>query len=178
MSSSIVPNGDVVNGDDQRRRLLNIYMCGSIRGGRQDIAYYIKLAEILEKYGTVLTPFVADPKVTDEHELDNRAIFLRDTELLQKADIFIAECTVTSLGVGFEIGWAMRHRDFPVLCLYRPSPDNKPKVSALVLGIDDGDMYRVRKYHDVNELPAIIKEFVDFYWNDYILRKVKKHLED
>ena len=47
-----------------------IYLCGSIRGGRQDVEIYGKIAEKLKKYGTVLTPFVADPNVRDEGKVD------------------------------------------------------------------------------------------------------------
>lgn len=41
-----------------------IYFCGSIRAGRQDVALYGRIVDALKQYGTVLTPFVADPKVT------------------------------------------------------------------------------------------------------------------
>ena len=44
---------------------LRIYFCGSMRAGRQDVDLYGTLVEKLETFGTVLTPFVADKKITN-----------------------------------------------------------------------------------------------------------------
>ena len=38
---------------------LGIYFCGSIRGGREDVDLYQRIVAKLDKYGEVLTPFVA-----------------------------------------------------------------------------------------------------------------------
>ncbi|ROT65683.1 putative 2 [Penaeus vannamei] len=43
---------------------LKVYFCGSIRAGRGDVEIYGRIVEMLGKYGTVLTPFVADPNLT------------------------------------------------------------------------------------------------------------------
>ena len=45
---------------------INIYFCGSIRGGRQDINYYIPIVEHLKTRGHVLTEVIADPTLTKE----------------------------------------------------------------------------------------------------------------
>ena len=48
-----------------------IYFCGSMRAGRQDVDLYQTICDKLGKYGEVLTPFVADKKIThlgSEHE--------------------------------------------------------------------------------------------------------------
>ena len=43
---------------------LNIYFAGSISGGREDAAIYKEIYEKLKQYGTVLSPFVADPSLS------------------------------------------------------------------------------------------------------------------
>jgi hypothetical protein len=44
-----------------------------------------------------------------------------DMQWLEASTAVVAECTVPSLGVGYEI--AMAHtRGKPILCLYRPAP--------------------------------------------------------
>ncbi len=42
---------------------MNIYFCGSIRGGRQDVAIYQQIVGCLKTYGTVLTEHVAFPEL-------------------------------------------------------------------------------------------------------------------
>ena len=66
-----------------------IYFCGSIRAGRQDVELYARMIGKLDGYGTVLTPFVGDKKITvkgSEHEGGDKGIHDRDVELLQKSD--------------------------------------------------------------------------------------------
>uniref|UniRef100_A0A672NEP6 2'-deoxynucleoside 5'-phosphate N-hydrolase 1 n=1 Tax=Sinocyclocheilus grahami TaxID=75366 RepID=A0A672NEP6_SINGR len=38
---------------------MNIYFCGSIRGGRQDVSVYQRIVKKLQQYGTVLTEHVS-----------------------------------------------------------------------------------------------------------------------
>lgn len=42
---------------------MNIYFCGSIRGGRQDVAIYQQIVACLKEYGAVLTEHVAFPEL-------------------------------------------------------------------------------------------------------------------
>jgi hypothetical protein len=42
---------------------MNIYFCGSIRGGRQDVAIYQQIVACLKTYGIVLTEHVAFPEL-------------------------------------------------------------------------------------------------------------------
>ncbi len=107
----------------------NIYFCGSIRAGRQDADLYARIIKKLEAYGEVLTPFVAD-KSLDETGLTeggltgDRAIHDRDVRLLKESDRVVAECTIPSHGVGYEIGRAVA-MEKPILCLHRPSGEKR-----------------------------------------------------
>ena len=87
-----------------------IYFCGSMRAGRQDVDLYGTLVEKLSRHGEVLTPFVADKSITDlgsEHDGGDRGIHDRDVALLRQCSVVVAEVTVPSLGVGYEIGRAV-----------------------------------------------------------------------
>ena len=42
---------------------MNIYFCGSIRGGRQDVAIYQQIVTCLKPFGKVLTEHVAFPEL-------------------------------------------------------------------------------------------------------------------
>ena len=42
---------------------LRIYFAGSIRGGRDDVQLYVKIIQLLQMYGAVLTEHMADPNL-------------------------------------------------------------------------------------------------------------------
>ena len=134
---------------------MKIYFAGAIRGGREDVALYLKLVELLQAYGMVLTEHVADEQLTSLGEAtDDRAIHDRDLAWLKEADCLVAEVTTPSLGVGFEIGkateWGMR-----VLCLFRPGAGRT--LSALIAG---SDRVTVREYRTPDEAKQIFEWFL------------------
>jgi 2'-deoxynucleoside 5'-phosphate N-hydrolase len=140
----------------QRRvaEFMKIYFAGAIRGGREDVALYFELVELLRPYGTILTEHIADGELTSLGEtFDDRAIHDRDLAWLKEADCLVAEVTTPSLGVGFEIGkateWGKR-----VLCLFRPVRGRL--LSALVAG---SVAVTVREYQSVAEAEEILREF-------------------
>jgi len=133
---------------------LHIYFCGSIRGGRSDVSLYSRLIEMLEGHGNVLTEHVgAEDVEATETEMTDTAIHDQDLAWLREADIVVAEVTVPSLGVGYEIGKATAWEK-PVLCLYRPSGDHE--LSAMIRGSPE----RVVDYSDPVELESVFHEFI------------------
>ncbi len=127
---------------------MKIYFAGSITGGRDYIENYKKLVNILEKFGDILTKFVADENLTEKGEVNLRdeEIFKRDIDMLKKADLLIAEVSMPSLGVGYEIATAL-NLNKPVICLYHQN--SKFKLSSLISGNPDVILV---KYKDIMEL--------------------------
>ena len=85
---------------------MKIYFAGSIRGGSEDREIYHTLILRLQEFGEVLTEHVGDPELTNQGEsttLDTK-IFQRDVGWIREADIIVAEVTMPSLGVGYELG--------------------------------------------------------------------------
>jgi 2'-deoxynucleoside 5'-phosphate N-hydrolase len=133
---------------------MKIYFAGAIRGGREDVALYLELVELLRSYGTVLTEHVASEELTSLGEsMDDRAIHDRDLGWLKESDCLVAEVTTPSLGVGFEIGkateWGLR-----VLCLFRPNSGRT--LSALIAG---SNRVTVREYQDASDVKMIFDDF-------------------
>ena len=133
---------------------MKIYFAGAIRGGREDVALYLEMVELLRPYGAVLTEHIADEQLTSLGESeDDRAIHDRDLAWLKEADCLVAEVNTPSLGVGFEIGkateWGLR-----VLCLFRPSSGRA--LSALIAG---SNRVTVREYQSTAEVAEIFKDF-------------------
>ena len=130
-----------------------------MRAGRQDVDLYGSLVEKLGKYGEVLTPFVADKKLThlcSEYEGGDKAIHDRYVALLRQCSVVVAEVTVPSLGVGYEIGRAVAMGK-QVLCLYRPQEDKL--LSAMIRGMDNDAGLRVYDYNP-DDVDKILENFL------------------
>jgi len=111
-----------------------IYFAGAISGGRADVALYREIISALEADGhRVLAGAVAAEHVTSSGEvLDSCAIFDRDLGWISSADILVAEVSMPSTGVGYEIATARYRYDIPVICLYRPA--HTARCTAMVAG--------------------------------------------
>ena len=132
---------------------MNIYFAGAIRGGREDQALYFAIIERLREYGCVLTEHIGDAQLDTQGEgAIDRAIHDRDLALLQAADYVVADVTIPSLGVGYEIGKATEWGK-PVLCLFRPN--GARALSAMIAGSNG---VTVREYESAAELTAIFAE--------------------
>lgn len=113
---------------------LTIYFAGAISGGRGDVAHYREIVSALESAGyRVLAGAVAAEHVgADGERLESTAIFERDMQWLEEADVLVAEVSTPSTGVGYEIASARYRRDIPVICLYRPAYTKR--CTAMVAG--------------------------------------------
>lgn len=129
--------------------MLTIYFGGAISGGRADVGHYRRIVDALAADGhRVLAGAVASEDVTAHGEaLDPRAIFTRDLGWLADADVLVAEVSVPSTGVGYEIA-AMRYRfGKSVICLYRAG--HTRRCSAMIAG-DAG--VELIEYEDAAEM--------------------------
>jgi nucleoside 2-deoxyribosyltransferase len=133
-----------------------IFLSGSIRGGRQLLEIYRFIYDSLEEAGAeVLTWHVVDPELEKtEMGMTEEEIYVRDMDLLSKSDALIAEVTVPSTGVGYEICRALV-REIPVLCLYMPDA----VVSAMILG-NPNPQLEIKVYSDKATLKKFVTEFV------------------
>ena len=109
---------------------LSVYFAASIRGGRQEIDSYKQLIKHLSKHGSVLTEHIALPSTFEDGQSD---IFIHDRDVawLKSCDIMIADVTVPSLGVGYEIALAIQLQK-PILCLNNIQKNTN--LSAMISG--------------------------------------------
>lgn len=133
-----------------------IYFAGSIRGGRDDASLYRRIISLLAEYGEVLTEHIGDAGLTPTGEvgLTDVVIYERDMAWLAEADVVVAEVTIPSHGVGYEIGRA-EALGKPVLCLYRRSPGRR--LSAMLTG---NPALRCEAYERVTDLGPILERFL------------------
>ena len=130
---------------------MKFYFAGAIRGGREKLDIYIKINELLEKYGEVLDKHVANPNV-DTMEKNNslEEIYNRDINWISECDVLIAEVSTPSLGVGYEISYAEKLGK-RIICIY----DESIKISAMIGG---NKYFEIIKYKDSDELLSKLEE--------------------
>ena len=135
---------------------LRIYFCGSIRGGRELAALYAEMIARLQSLGAqVLTEHVGDPALTNKGgDGGSSYIYERDTAWLRECDIVIAECTVPSLGVGYELAYA-EALGKPVYVFYG---GEEGRLSAMI----EGDpRFVCRYYRGKDELMNALEELTE-----------------
>ena len=124
---------------------LKIYFGGSIKGGRSKVEDYKKIVDYLKTVGAVLDEHVADPNLKSTGEtIGPVEIYKRDVNWINECDILIAEVTVPSLGVGYEIGYA-ESLNKKIICLYQANEN----LSAMIKGNENITQI---SYNNIDEL--------------------------
>ncbi len=131
-----------------------VFLSGSIRGGRRLVETYRFMADVMIGAGVeVLSEHVArDTVFAEERNMTEKEIFLRDMGGIVQCDCLVAEVSMPSVGVGYEICHAVDLKK-PVLCVY----ERGAKVSAMVLG-NKGVV--AQDYGDLDELQRLVVEFL------------------
>jgi nucleoside 2-deoxyribosyltransferase len=135
---------------------VNIYFACSITGGREfEHIYQALTAALLADGHEIPTAHLADSGVTDlEAIAPPGEVYARDVNWIRGADALLAEVSVPSHGVGYEVGLALSASK-PVLCLYH----RDRKVSKMISGNPDPRL-QVRAYGDAPEAIRLAREFV------------------
>ena len=112
---------------------MRVYLAAPMLGVRDALptvrAIAAKLAE--EKH-EILTPHVIEDTSDVDRGLRPEDIYERDVRLLEASDVVVAEISYPSLGVGFEIAYALlRGKKVVALC----EEERLEKTSALIRGI-------------------------------------------
>jgi nucleoside 2-deoxyribosyltransferase len=127
---------------------MNIYFAGAIRGGREKVNDYVKIVNKLQEIGNVLTTHVADTNLSNkgENNLSLKDIYDRDVEWLKSSELIVAEISIPSLGIGYELGLA-ESLGKKVICLYDINSDKT--LSAMIGGNDN---FEIVKYNSIDEV--------------------------
>ena len=135
---------------------MKIYFWSSISGGREYNEVYFIMIDYLKKFGKVLTEEVGDDKLIEltDRQLDDTKIYERDMKWLADSDIAIAEVSIPSLGVGYELAniEKMRKRH---LCLY-----NQQSAKRLSSMINGNKFFNIKNYGNLEEALSHIGEFM------------------
>jgi 2'-deoxynucleoside 5'-phosphate N-hydrolase len=135
---------------------MNIYFACSITGGREfESVYQVISRALLEDDHKVATAHLAETGVASvEAVIDPLEVYTRDTAWIRESDVMIAEISVPSHGVGYEIAYALGLGK-PVLALYQEDR----KVSKMISGNPDPNLL-VKCYLDPENATALIRAFL------------------
>jgi 2'-deoxynucleoside 5'-phosphate N-hydrolase len=113
---------------------MHIYFGFTVAGDRSTIDIARKVVQLLEGLGhEVLTKhLVSDTAWEADRAISPQDVYRRDVAWLERCDLFIAEVSGSSFGLGFETGFLLGATDKRVFLLYRR--DLEKKVSLLITG--------------------------------------------
>jgi nucleoside 2-deoxyribosyltransferase len=135
---------------------MNIYFACSITGGRELESFYQEFVTALEAKGHIIpTSHLASSEIVKgERLLVPTDVYERDVKWIRECDALIAEVSVPSHGVGYEIGYALTCGK-PVLCLFQEGR----RVSKMITGNPDPALH-VTAYATLDEAIACVDEFL------------------
>lgn len=136
---------------------MNLYFACSVTGGREFEPIYQALTQALLADGhEIPTAHLADASVLElEAKVSARQVFDRDLTWIAAADALLAEVSVPSHGVGYEIGCALA-ADKPVLCLSQ----HGRKVSKMITG-NPHPKLTILTYQDSPEAVRLARQFLN-----------------
>ena len=136
---------------------MNIYFSASIAGGRKYLDTYQEMVAYIKELGHyVPSEHIIHPDVLRlENDHSAEDTYTRDIDWIKGCDAIIAEVSNPSLGVGYEICYALRF-DKPVLCLYQ----NGLFISRMITG-NTSPGIKVNEYAISDDWKKSITEFLN-----------------
>jgi len=130
---------------------MKIYFGFTVAGDRSSVVAATKIVELLEELGhDVLTRhFIREDAWQADRSISPQEVYRRDMAWLQQCDLFVAEVSGSSFGLGFETGYLLGATGKKVVLFYRR--DVERKISLLITGITHPNCKLV-PYSDLEEV--------------------------
>jgi hypothetical protein len=114
---------------------MKIYFGFTVAGDRSSVVAATKIVHLLVKLGhEVLTRhLIREDAWQADRSISPQEVYRRDMIWLQQCDLFVAEVSGSSFGLGFETGYLLGATTKKVVLFYRR--DVEKKVSLMITGI-------------------------------------------
>ena len=114
---------------------MKIYFGFTVAGNRSSLEAAQKIVELLARMGhEVLTRhLVRDDAWEADRRIAPQEVYQRDIKWLEQCDLFIAEVSGSSFGVGFETGYLLGATDKKTVLFFRR--DAEKTISLIITGI-------------------------------------------
>lgn len=135
---------------------MKIYFGFTVAGDRSAVNAARKIVGILEGMGhEVLTRHLVEENAWEaDRSISPREVYLRDMKWLETCDMFIAEVSGSSFGLGFETGYLLGATTKKVVLFYRREVESK--ISLLITGVTHPNCTLV-PYADLSAVEVWIK---------------------
>ena len=135
---------------------MNIYFACSLTGGREfESVYQTIVHALIEEGHRVLTAHLVESNVMEvEAAYSPNEVYSRDVAWIRSCDVLVAEVSVPSHGVGYEVGFALGIEK-PVLALYQEGR----KVSKMISGNPNKNL-TLKKYATTVDAIQILMQFL------------------
>jgi 2'-deoxynucleoside 5'-phosphate N-hydrolase len=140
-------------------RIMRIYFGFTVAGDRSTVDTARKVVQLLEERGhEVLTRhLVSDNAWEADRAISPQDVFRRDMAWLNQCDLFVAEVSGSSFGLGFEAGYLLGATDKKVILLYRR--DLETRVSLLITGNTHANCI-LAPYSNVGEVEKFVSAHI------------------
>ena len=130
---------------------MKIYFGFTVAGDRSSLTTAARIVELLEELGhEVLTRhLLREDAWQADRSVSPQEVYRRDLNWLQQCDLFVAEVSGSSFGLGFETGFVLGATTKKVSLFYRR--DVEKKISLLITGITHPNCTLV-PYSDLDEV--------------------------
>ena len=135
---------------------MKIYFGFTVAGDRSSVVAATKIVELLVKFGhEVLTGhLIREDAWQTDRSISPQEVYRRDMIWLQQCDLFVAEVSGSSFGLGFETGYLLGATTKKVVLFYRR--DVEKKISLMITGITHSNC-RLVPYSHLDEVEDWIK---------------------
>ena len=136
---------------------MKIYFGFTVAGDRTSVAVASGIVQMLEEMGhEVLTRhLLSDDAWEADRRITPEEVFQRDMRWLEECDLFMAEVSGSSFGVGFETGYLLGATTKKVVLFY--DRGLKARLSLLITGLSHANC-RLVPYSDSAEVETWIRE--------------------
>ena len=135
---------------------MKIYFGFTVAGDRGSIEIARAMVGAMEEAGhTVLTRhLVEDGAAQSDRSLPASAVFERDMNWLRECDVFVAEVSGSSFGIGYEAAYALAALGKPAVLFFRR--ELSARISLLITG-NTHPGCRLAAYDDVDGALALLR---------------------
>jgi 2'-deoxynucleoside 5'-phosphate N-hydrolase len=136
---------------------MKIYFGFTVAGDRSSLGVASKIVQTLEEMGhEVLTRhLLSDDAWESDRKITPEEVFQRDMRWLEECELFMAEVSGSSFGVGFETGYLLGGTRKKVILFYRR--EVKSRLSLLITGLTHANC-RLVPYSDSAEVESWIRQ--------------------
>lgn len=138
---------------------MKIYLGFTVAGNRSSVEAAKQILTTVQSMGhEVLTGHLVQEDAWEtDRRLAPQEVFVRDMKWLEECDLFIAEVSGSSFGLGFETGYLLGATRKKTILFYER--DAEPRISLLITGNTHPNCVLV-PYSRLDELGKLVRKWV------------------